>query len=359
MSKKEKTRRKVFGLVSKLGSFIKKGGGANTSNDNMDTSAGENETPKKSFNIHISEDNQEEIEIADDEEEEEEEDEPKQETKKDLSNNEENKDKDKDIIGQKEKNNNDDNILEKKDNNDLENITNNQINSKSNGEEIKKENNIENDSEKNSIKNIPQKDLKYNSDNIDLNKENISINDNKKEELLIERHNIQIKEEEKDNIKKENIIENINEVCHLYLKAGNDFNSKEIYCIPITQIKNRKKKSIFQKMNVFKKVKNEVINFKIFFEENFIYFAKDIIVDKKNKDLRRISKVYNIRNISNYISNKDLESNKYKIEIEIMNKKLVTKSKEYFIEEEYYKEFNDEMNKKLKLFSYSDKNHNK
>ena len=359
MSKKEKTRRKVFGLVSKLGSFIKKGGGANTSNDNMDTSAGENETPKKSFNIHISEDNQEEIEIADDEEEEEEEeeDEPKQETKKDLSNNEE--DKDKDIIGQKEKNNNDDNILEKKDNNDLENITNNQINSKSNDEEIKKENNIENDSEKNTIKNIPQKDLKYDSNNINLNKENININDNKKEKSPKEVNNIQIKEEEKDNIKKENIIENINEVCHLYLKAGNDFNSKEIYCIPITQIKNRKKKSIFQKMNVFKKVKNEVINFKIFFEENFIYFAKDIIVDKKNKDLRRISKVYNIRNISNYISNKDLESNKYKIEYEIMNKKLVTKSKEYFIEEEYYKEFNDEMNKKLKLFSYSDKNHNK
>ena len=357
MSKKEKTRRKVFGLVSKLGSFIKKGGGANTSNDNMDTSAGENETPKKSFNIHISEDNQEEIEIADDEEEEEEEDEPKQETKKELNNNEE--DKDKDIIGQKEQKNNDDNILEKKDNNDLENITNNQINSKSNDEEIKKENNIENDSEKNTIKNIPQKDLKYDSNNINLNKENININDNKKEKSPKEVNNIQIKEEEKDNIKKENIIENINEVCHLYLKAGNDFNSKEIYCIPITQIKNRKKKSIFQKMNVFKKVKNEVINFKIFFEENFIYFAKDIIVDKKNKDLRRISKVYNIRNISNYISNKDLESNKYKIEIEIMNKKLVTKSKEYFIEEEYYKEFNDEMNKKLKLFSYSDKNHNK
>ena len=34
-------------------------------------------------------------------------------------------------------------------------------------------------------------------------------------------------------------------------------------------------------MNVFKKVKNEVINFMIFFEENFIYFAKDIIIDKK------------------------------------------------------------------------------
>ena len=45
-------------------------------------------------------------------------------------------------------------------------------------------------------------------------------------------------------------------------------------------------------MNIFKKPKNEEIIYIIFIEENFIYFAKDIIVDKKNEDLRRIYKVY-------------------------------------------------------------------
>ena len=328
MSKKEKPRRKVFGLVSKLGNLIKKGGGTNTSNDNMDTSAGENETPKKSFNIHISEDNQEEIEIADDEEEEEEEDEPEQKAKTVLKNNEEDKDNN---SYSKDNNNKNDNNLKSKNNIDLENINNNQINSNSNNQEIKNE-------------------------NIISNKENRIPNNNNKKEETKEIKNKEIKENENINIEEEDIIKNINEVCHLYLKKGNDFNSKEIYCIPITQIKNRKKKSVLQKMNVFKKVKNEVINFKIFFEENFIYFAKDIIIDKKNKDSRRICKIYNIRNIINYSSNKEIGSNKYKIEIDILNKKFIKKSKEYFVEEAYYKDFNDIMNKKLKLYVDMGKN---
>ena len=329
MSKKEKPRRKVFGLVSKLGNLIKKGGGTNTSNDNMDTSAGENETPKKSFNIHISEDNQEEIEIADDEEEEEEEDEPEQKAKTVLKNNEE--DKDNNSNSKDNNNNKNGNNLESKNKNDLTNINNNQINSNSNNQEIKNE-------------------------NIISNKENRIPNNNNKKEETKEIKNKEIKENENINIKEEDIIKNINEVCHLYLKKGNDFNSKEIYCIPITQIKNRKKKSVLQKMNVFKKVKNEVINFKIFFEENFIYFAKDIIIDKKNKDSRRICKIYNIRNIINYSSNKEIGSNKYKIEIDILNKKFIKKSKEYFVEETYYKDFNDIMNKKLKLYVDMGKN---
>ena len=354
MSKKEKPRRKVFGLVSKLGNLIKKGGGTNTSNDNMDTSAGENETPKKSFNIHISEDNQEEIEIADDEEEEEEEDEPEQKAKTVLKNNEE--DKDNNSNSKDNNNNKNDNNLESKNKNDLTNINNNQINSNSNNQEIKNENNISNENKNNSEKNNAHKDSNNNSNDIISNKENRIPNNNNKKEETKEIKNKEIKENENINIKEEDIIKNINEVCHLYLKKGNDFNSKEIYCIPITQIKNRKKKSVLQKMNVFKKVKNEVINFKIFFEENFIYFAKDIIIDKKNKDSRRICKIYNIRNIINYSSNKEIGSNKYKIEIDILNKKFIKKSKEYFVEETYYKDFNDIMNKKLKLYVDMGKN---
>ena len=355
MSKREKPRRKVFGLVSKLGNLIKKGGGTNTSNDNMDTSAGENETPKKSFNIHISEDNQEEIEIADDEEEEEEEDEPEQKAKTVLKNNEE--DKDNNSNSKDNNNNKNDNNLESKNKNDLTNINNNQINSNSNNQEIKNENNISNENKNNSEKNNAHKDSNNNSNDIISNKENrIPNNNNNKKEETKEIKNKEIKENENINIEEEDIIKNINEVCHLYLKKGNDFNSKEIYCIPITQIKNRKKKSVLQKMNVFKKVKNEVINFKIFFEENFIYFAKDIIIDKKNKDSRRICKIYNIRNITNYSSNKEIGSNKYKIEIDILNKKFIKKSKEYFVEETYYKDFNDIMNKKLKLYVDMGKN---
>ena len=85
MSKKEKSKKNVFGLVSKLGNLIK-GTSSSNNSDNMDTSAGENEFPKKNFNIHISEDNQEQIDLGDEEEEEEEEEENSQEEKKESKN---------------------------------------------------------------------------------------------------------------------------------------------------------------------------------------------------------------------------------------------------------------------------------
>ena len=78
MSKKEKSKKNVFGLVSKLGNLIK----GNSSSNNSDTSSGENEIPQKNFNVHISEDNQEQIELGDEEEEEEEEEENTPEEKK-------------------------------------------------------------------------------------------------------------------------------------------------------------------------------------------------------------------------------------------------------------------------------------
>ena len=341
MSKKEKTRKKVFGLVSKLGNLIKKGT-TTTNTDNMDTSAGENEIPKKSFNIQISEDNQEEIELDDEEEEEEEENE--QEKKKELKEDKkENKDKEENTIEIKEKENNNINKEDNIDQNKQKDLIDNKEESKKEKEEIKEENNtikdIDKDKEK---KNISIEEEKIETNKIILNDKKLEINANNKEEKI---------KNENDNKEEYLIEEDINETSHLYLKKGNVFNYKEIYCIPLTQIKNQKKKSLLQKMNIFKKPKNEEIIYIIFIEENFIYFAKDIIVDKKNEDLRRIYKVYNIRNILNYTSNKEKESNKYKIEIEIMNKKLVRKYKEYFIEENYYNEFNDIIKQKLDIYT--------
>ena len=348
MKKKEKSRKNVFGLVSKLGNLIKKGGGTKNT-DNMDTSAGEDDLPKKNFNIHISEDNQEQIEIDDDEEEEEEEDETEKEEKKDLNEKKEDETENQNNIQSKvEENINNEKIIDNANNINHEKV-NNETNNK---EEIKQENNIINNTEKTNEKiNTAKEEEGKESNNIILNDNiNNDINTSTKEDSKPQENiDNQIKEDF-ENMKEENLIEDINEACHLYLKKGNDFNAKEIYCIPITQIKNRKKKSLLQKMNVFKKEKNEVINYKIFMEENFIYFAKDIIIDKKNDALRRIYKVYNIRNILNYTSSKESENNKYKIVFEMVNKKFVNKSKEYFIEEQYFKDFNNEVMKKLKIY---------
>ena len=417
MSKKEKSKKNVFGLVSKLGNLIK-GTSSSNNSDNMDTSAGENEFPKKNFNIHISEDNQEQIDLGDEEEEEEEEEENSQEEKKESKNvnkikndndekkenieiKDENKNIDKEIKNNENKIN-DEILTDEKDKNKKEeisenikkenidenanndkneeikenNIENKEINENNKKEEmnedikkeekrnekeekrnenedkIKEENNINNNIEKIEVKNniIKEEDKKESKEkNNIINENNNIINIDTNEEKTNEEKNT--KKEETTDIEELNIEkEDINETCHIYLKPGNDFNSKEMYCLPISKIKLGKKKSLFQKINVFKKAKTETINYKIFFEDNFIYFANDIIIDKNDESMRRINKIYNIRNILNYTSNKDEENKKYKIMIEIMNKKNIKKSKEYLIEEQYFKEFNDELIKKLKLY---------
>ena len=390
MSKKEKSKKNVFGLVSKLGNLIK-GTSSSNNSDNMDTSAGENEFPKKNFNIHISEDNQEQIDLGDEEEEEEEEEENVQEEIKESKNvnkikndndekkenieiKDENKNIDKEIKNNENKIN-DEILTDEKDKNKKEeneeikenNIENKEINENNKKEEmnedikkeekrnenedkIKEENNINNNIEKIEEKNnniIKEEDKKESKEkNNIINENNNIINIDTNEEKTNEE-----KKEETTDIAELNIEEeDINETCHIYLKPGNDFNSKEMYCLPISKIKLGKKKSLIQKINVFKKAKAEIINYKIFFEDNFIYFANDIIIDKNDDTMRRINKIYNIRNILNYTSNKNEENKKYKIMIEIMNKKNIKKSKEYLIEEQYFKEFNDELIKKLKLY---------
>ena len=408
MSKKEKSKKNVFGLVSKLGNLIK-GTSSSNNSDNMDTSAGENEFPKKNFNIHISEDNQEQIDLGDEEEEEEEEEENSQEEKKESKNvnkikndndekkenieikdenknidkeikNNENKINDEILTDEKDKNKKEEisenikkeNIDENDKNEEIKenNIENKEINENNKKEEmkedikkeekrnekedkIKEENNIKNNIEKieeknnNIIKEEDKKESKETNNIINENNNMINIDNN---EEKTNGENITKKEETTDITELNIEEEDINETCHIYLKPGNDFNSKEMYCLPISKLKLGKKKSLFQKINVFKKAKTEIINYKIFFEDNFIYFANDIIIDKNDDTMRRINKIYNIRNILNYTSNKDEENKNYKIMIEIMNKKNIKKSKEYLIEEQYFKEFNDELIKKLKLY---------
>ena len=371
MSKKQgKSKKNVFGLVSKIGSLIKKGG---NNSDNIETSAStnENETRKKNFNIHISEDNLEVFGFGDEEEEEEEDEEENVKEKKEKKSPEQ-----KDI--DKEKDNSiSQNIEDNKNKNIISDTNKDEIkseNSNPNKDEIKNENNpIIN---KDEIKGVDEKEspnIKENNDdnnninnkkeqtkiNKDENKSNIKEENKKEEENIINnikekdkketnenKNNIINKENNEHNINRENILNNNSETCHLYLKKGNDFNSNEIYCIPVSR--NKKKKSVFQKIGLFKKPKYDLVNYKIFFDESFIYLAKDIIIDKMNISKRRINNVLKIKNIINYSYTKD--NNKYIVTIEIKNKNDIKKNKEFFIEEKYFASFNEEINKGLKLY---------
>ena len=355
MNKKQgKGKKNVFGLVSKIGTLLKKGGNNPNNPENAETSAtsgsGEKDkdTPKKNFNIHISEDNLEVFTIGDEEEEEEEEEEKEENDKKDKNKKDKNENdiKENNIIENdvKEINNNKEDKLniENKNNQEISNEkeeNNNKINE--NIKDIENENNINNN-----INNI------YKDEDNNLNKNTIiQINEENKENIQsnIEEENESSdnKEVKDENEKRKKIINDNFDTCHLFLRKGNDFNSNEINCFPI--IRNKKKKNVFQKIGFFKKPKYDLVNYKIFFDECFIYLSRDIILDKKNTSKRRINNVLKVKNIINYTTSKE-ENNKYRIIIEIINKNGNLKNKEFFIEENYFGAFNEEINNSLKLY---------
>ena len=356
MSKKQgKSKKNVFGLVSKLGSLIKKGGNNPDSTEStVKTGSSENETPRKNFNIHISEDNLEVFAVGDEEDEEEEDEEENE-----IKDNNEKKEEDKkeEISTKQEKNKTeekpDNNINNNEETKNFEKENNNKI---SNNEEMK---NNEMNKNNNCIdvnkEEKEQKDIIKNNNNlIEENKENIQINNiintHSEDKINENKKNIEIRKEknksELDIPNFESVIKDNIETCHLYLKKGNDFNSIEINCYPI--ITNKKKKSVFQKIGFFKKQKSDLVNYKLFFDEYFIYLSKDIIVDKKNVEKRRISNILKIKNIINYSTTK--EQNNYRIIIEIINKNGIIKNKELFIEEKYFEAFNKDINYSLKLY---------
>ena len=387
MSKKQvKTKKNVFGLVSKIGSLIKKGNSASNI-DSVETARSSgtsgSETPRKNFNIQISDDNQEIFAVGDDEEEEEEDEEENEKEIEDKKEKKEKENKDninenissdvKDKKNDKEIKNENINLDVKKEAKENENENKNKVISAKEEEEEKQKqkdinNNLNDNNNINNVKNVKNeekvvkdnanindKEVKNNNENgsnskiIEENnkKDNIANKNEIKEENNINNDNNKINEEEKiENNIKENTLNEHFETCHLCLKKGNDFNSDEIYCIPI--IRNKKKKSVLQKFGLFKKPKYDLVNYKIFFDECFIYLSKDIIIDKKNTNKRRINNVLKIKNIINFNTKK--EQNNYFVTIDIYNKNGVLKNKEFFVEEKYFEYFNKEINKSLELY---------
>ena len=382
MSKKQvKTKKNVFGLVSKIGSLIKKGN--STSNiDSVETARSSgtsgSETPRKNFNIQISDDNQEIFAVGDDEEEEEEdeeengkeiEDKKEKENKNNINENISLGDKDNKIDKEIKNENINPDIKKEAIEKEKGNENNNKDISVKEEEEKPKQNDINNNlNDSNNINNAKNEE-KVVKDNANINdKEVKKINENSSDSKIIEENNKKDNNANKNEIKKENNINNDNnkineeekiennikentlnehfETCHLCLKKGNDFNSDEIYCIPI--IRNKKKKSVLQKFGLFKKPKYDLVNYKIFFDECFIYLSKDIIIDKKNTNKRRINNVLKIKNIINFSTKK--EQNNYFVTIDIYNKNGVLKNKEFFVEEKYFEYFNKEINKSLELY---------
>ena len=282
-------KKKGFGLVSKIGSLIKK----NSNNiDNAETS-GRSDDQNRKFHIQLSEGNEEDLVDINNMNEEEEEEEEEEENDKKLT---------KKTTTETHVNNI--NESKKKEN------TNNKINNN--------ENNTENSTEKN-----------YKNENdISTNKNCINLNNNETKK------NFEIPDEDL--------------VCHTLLKKGNDFFPDDYKIFPI--IKNKKKKTMF---TLFKKQqKTENVNYIMFFDDQLMYFSKDAICDKKETTKRRICNyvsLYNIIKIANVRDDND--KNMFIVNLDIQKNNGIKKTKKFTIDEKYFKDFMEILNNKLKIYN--------
>ena len=122
---------------------------------------------------------------------------------------------------------------------------------------------------------------------------------------------------------------NSNNFCHRVRKKGSLVNIDAIEYFNITRMK--RKKTIFAKMGLSDDDYYPA-DFLMFFEEQFIYFIKDVEVDKKNKKIRKIGSHYSFFQISNIQFEEDID-NQTIVRIEMINLEQNSYfSKEFFID---------------------------
>ena len=293
-----------FGFVSKIGSLIN-----NKSKDAKKANKGR----EKRYNIKISTDDEiniDNIDNQDDEEEEEEEEDEKEEQK----------------------------VEEKKENNDKE---------KNNEEEDNKEeeNNINNIENENNIDNINN----INNDNSDIN------NYNRIECPPILNNSFPVL----NNNNGKNLptfIYNDTTSCHIMLKKGNDININDYRIIPILFME--KQKNIFYKIGVMDKPISEPKKYLFFFDEHYLYFVKDEIIEEEmDEETRRITKIVSLFDIKDFSTDND--NDKFIIKLFVKKEDSIPKIVTFYIEPQYFSGFIKNFNLKLSIYGidfFSQKN---
>ena len=311
-----------FGFVSKIGSLI----GNNKSI--------EKKVPKvtqKKYNIKISTDaeNEKEIDNIDNlddmEEEEEEEDE--------VENEEEKKKKE-----EKEKI-----IKEEKDK--IQNLVLDIINTNDNQKKIEDEKD-DIDEEKsdeyndNNINNLKNNDI-HNIKNI--NHENDNYNQMNCPQILNNSFPII---NEKNGINDAFIYDETSS-CHIMLKKGNDININDYIIFPILFME--KQKNLFYKMGMTNTPSYEQKKYIFFFDEHYLYFAKDeIIPEEMDQEKRRISKIVSLLDIKDFSS--DHNNDQFIIKLTIKKEMKEEKVISFYIEQKYFAGFIKNFNLKLSIY---------
>ena len=311
-----------FGFVSKIGSLI----GNNKSI--------EKKVPKvtqKKYNIKISTDaeNEKEIDNIDNlddmEEEEEEEDEVENEEEK-------KKREEKEKIIKEEKDKIQNLVL------DIMNTNDNQKKIEDEKDDIDEEKSDEyNDNNINNLKNNDIHNIK------NINHENNNYNQMNCPQILNNSFPII---NEKNGINDAFIYDETSS-CHIMLKKGNDININDYIIFPILFME--KQKNLFYKMGMTNTPSYEQKKYIFFFDEHYLYFAKDeIIPEEMDQEKRRISKIVSLLDINDFSS--DHNNDQFIIKLTIKKEMKEEKVISFYIEQKYFAGFIKNFNLKLSIY---------
>ena len=308
-----------FGFVSKIGSLI---------GNNKPKETKKIKPAEKKYNIKISTDIEDEKEIDnidnqdDDEEEEEEDDEDTKETEEKKK-----KKEGKEQIEKEEKNKIQNlvlDILKDNDNKDKEDNTQNDID----------EEKIDDDNENN-----------INSDENINNINNDNKNFNKSEYPQILNNAFPVSN---DNNKINGaFFYDETSSCHIMLKKGNDINIKDYTIFPILFME--KQKNLFYKMGMINTPSYEQKNYILFFDEHYLYFAKDeIILEEMDENTRRITKIVSLFDIKDFTNDHNNEQFIIKLTIkkEMKEEKIIS----FYIDQKYFAGLIKNFNLKLSIY---------
>ena len=308
-----------FGFVSKIGSLIS----SNKSKEPKKPKVGE-----KKYNIKISTDAEDEKEIDnidDMEEEEEEDEEDNKETEEEKKKREE---KEKNITEEKNKIENvvlD--ILNDNDNQKKKEDLNNDLDEEKN--EDNKENSINNLDSNNNINNI-------NNDNLNSNKINSPQISNNSSQLSNGQSGINNAYKYDDTFS-----------CHLMLKKGNDINLNDYIIFPILFME--KQKNLFYKLGMINSPNYELKKYLFFFDEHYLYFAKDEIIPEEMEDnTRRITKIVSLFDIKDFSN--DHIYDQFIIKLTIKKEWKEEKIVNFQLEQKYFDAFIKNFNLKVSIY---------
>ena len=317
-----------FGFVSKIGSLIS----SNKTKEPKKPKVGE-----KKYNIKISTDAEDEKEIdnIDDMEEEEEEDE--EDNKETEEEKKEREEKEKNIKDEKNK---------------IENIVLDILNNNNNQ---KKEDNSKNDLDEEKIDNNQENNINNLDNNNNINNiNNDNLNSDKINSPQISKNSSQVSNEQ-------NGINNIFKYddtfsCHLMLKKGNDINLNDYVIFPVLFME--KQKNFFYKLGMTGSPNYELKKYLFFFDEHYLYFAKDeILGEEMDEETRRISKIISLFDIKDFSS--DHDNDKFLIKLLVKKENNKEKEIQFYIEQNYFTGFIKNFNLKLSIYGidfFSDKN---